>query len=478
MKRILFFSLFLVSLHAFDARSQCSTTSFPYIFCTSQTTFIFRCSANPSIEGADRMIEVPGNITVQPFTDLDGHTAPSGSPIQMPQSSNGGPFSPGFDDESFENGTGTPVTCQLNNQPLCCFDQTLPCGDADDCDEQPDGTDPCPDWGDEESTWQTWHDNEVGVSFANIYDDGQAQTDATNALIAWQNETSKCGYPIDQNCTITVEWVSSEADFQRLIDGLQKDDCTDQITLSNTLAIQGSYPPCNSSNTHGSPCGPVIFMNATQDLEWRGNQSIFEPGGGTPNNWYGTFDGNNCFVPGFNPMQFVYTPSSPSSLVSNYWEMSFFTNMEHEIGHILGLLHPCAVKACAFTDPTVMQEAIPGASPLNLTSVDQCMIAKLYCGPASSVAENSEEEENIEPTIYPNPTTGTCQVSYNVKESSYVAISIYDVMGRDISDEFSGYEEQGSYTISLGTDGLPSGHYVCRVTVGEVATYLDFVIKK
>jgi hypothetical protein len=59
-----------------------------------------------------------------------------------------------------------------------------------------------------------------------------------------------------------------------------------------------------------------------------------------------------------------------------------------------------------------------------------------------------------------------------------VQVAIYDVLGNQVRMVSSGYEEEGQQTISLGTETLPSGNYVCRVRVGDRVSYINLAITK
>jgi hypothetical protein len=43
---------------------------------------------------------------------------------------------------------------------------------------------------------------------------------------------------------------------------------------------------------------------------------------------------------------------------------------------------------------------------------------------------------------------------------------------------FDGYLNVGPQSISLGTETLPSGNYVCRVRVGDRVSYINLAITK
>ena len=90
----------------------------------------------------------------------------------------------------------------------------------------------------------------------------------------------------------------------------------------------------------------------------------------------------------------------------------------------------------------------------------------------------SPEQDEFKAEIYPNPTTGECQLQYEVSGQEFVQVAVYNQLGTLMRMVSSDYEETGERTISLGTESLPSGNYVCRVRVGENVSYINLVIKK
>jgi hypothetical protein len=123
---------------------------------------------------------------------------------------------------------------------------------------------------------------------------------------------------------------------------------------------------------------------------------------------------------------------------------------------------------------------VPNGRGKDLSSEDKLMFQKLYCPSgcdASGVAEAAPVPD-FNPTVHPNPSNGETELDYTLASRQLVQVSIYDEMGREVREVYSGFEDAGTRTLSLGTEALPSGHYICRVTVGDRAAYVDLVIQK
>ncbi len=83
----------------------------------------------------------------------------------------------------------------------------------------------------------------------------------------------------------------------------------------------------------------------------------------------------------------------------------------------------------------------------------------------SLVNKDSSEVKTV-CTLFPNPTSGTFMLSYNLKENSGIKISIYDITGKILLKE--AYNDvKGSYLRSLDISGLPKGSYMVNVLSKE-----------
>ena len=76
-----------------------------------------------------------------------------------------------------------------------------------------------------------------------------------------------------------------------------------------------------------------------------------------------------------------------------------------------------------------------------------------------------------EPQNYPNPFARSTQISFDVPQSSFVKVAIYDIMGRLIQVIHNNYMEAGSHTFGYDSNALESnGKYLIVVQSGNVQT--------
>ena len=77
--------------------------------------------------------------------------------------------------------------------------------------------------------------------------------------------------------------------------------------------------------------------------------------------------------------------------------------------------------------------------------------------------------------IYPNPTNDQALVAIGLPTAGEVTVAIYDVVGREVLSEQARYEA-GENGIRLGSDRLPAGVYVVRVTTGSAVAAGKLVV--
>jgi len=84
----------------------------------------------------------------------------------------------------------------------------------------------------------------------------------------------------------------------------------------------------------------------------------------------------------------------------------------------------------------------------------------------SSVPANSELEHN-----FPNPFNPETVLSYRVagtgRQSLFVRLTVYDLLGREVVKLVEGMQAGGTYRVRWNAAGLPSGVYISRLEVGS-----------
>ena len=96
--------------------------------------------------------------------------------------------------------------------------------------------------------------------------------------------------------------------------------------------------------------------------------------------------------------------------------------------------------------------------------------------PSETSRKLNEEQEmpifknNLNYSIYPNPTSGDCKVQIQVDEDNQtVSSNLYDLKGSLVKTIFkSTLYNKGIYTIDITRDNLPVGEYILEINVNGI----------
>lgn len=84
--------------------------------------------------------------------------------------------------------------------------------------------------------------------------------------------------------------------------------------------------------------------------------------------------------------------------------------------------------------------------------------------------------------VYPNPASDGVWIKYGLLEGANVTISVNDLSGRLVDTVFSGAESNGVHAHYWSFDsvgsGVPSGVYVCTLTIGRMIFSKRIVISR
>lgn len=78
--------------------------------------------------------------------------------------------------------------------------------------------------------------------------------------------------------------------------------------------------------------------------------------------------------------------------------------------------------------------------------------------------------------LSPNPATGAATISLSLPVSSPVRLTLYDALGREVRIVAEGVYAAGAQEFSVPLDGLPSGIYFLRCSVGGQVTVRRLVV--
>ncbi len=79
---------------------------------------------------------------------------------------------------------------------------------------------------------------------------------------------------------------------------------------------------------------------------------------------------------------------------------------------------------------------------------------------------------------YPNPFNPNTVISYELRVTGHVKLSVYDISGRLISNLVNKKQDAGIYEIDFSADGLASGVYFYRIEIGDFTDSKKMVLMK
>ena len=130
----------------------------------------------------------------------------------------------------------------------------------------------------------------------------------------------------------------------------------------------------------------------------------------------------------------------------------------------------CAVSS----SPTTVLKSAVGQSPIGMMQGTNSIIESGFLADTlfRTVLVSASEPEEI-PTEYalqqnyPNPFNPSTIIKYELPKSSMVRLSVYDMLGREVSVLVNEGKNAGSYEVKFSAAGLSSGVYCYRLQAGD-----------
>jgi hypothetical protein len=79
---------------------------------------------------------------------------------------------------------------------------------------------------------------------------------------------------------------------------------------------------------------------------------------------------------------------------------------------------------------------------------------------------------------YPNPFNPATKIKYILPEQSFVSISIYDILGKEIATLVKERKPAGNYELEFNASNLPSGVYFYRMKAGNFVETKKMLLMK
>ncbi len=100
-----------------------------------------------------------------------------------------------------------------------------------------------------------------------------------------------------------------------------------------------------------------------------------------------------------------------------------------------------------------------------LTAEDMDIVVSSTLGTSVDVDWNSPEIQSFSiDNMYPNPFNPSTEINYTVDHDGNMTIAVYNILGQQITELYSGYQDLGSHKILWNADNIPSGVYYVNIS--------------
>jgi hypothetical protein len=79
---------------------------------------------------------------------------------------------------------------------------------------------------------------------------------------------------------------------------------------------------------------------------------------------------------------------------------------------------------------------------------------------------------------YPNPFNPSTTITYEVPSATHVTITVYDMLGREVSVPVNDRREAGAYQVRFDGSNLASGVYFYRLQAGDYVATKKLLLMK
>ncbi|MCH8170586.1 MAG: T9SS type A sorting domain-containing protein [Bacteroidetes bacterium] len=79
---------------------------------------------------------------------------------------------------------------------------------------------------------------------------------------------------------------------------------------------------------------------------------------------------------------------------------------------------------------------------------------------------------------YPNPFNPTTTISYLIPKASFVTLTIYDVLGKEVKTLVNKFQSVGKYNVTFNASNLSSGVYIYSIKAGNFSVSKKLVLMK
>lgn len=92
--------------------------------------------------------------------------------------------------------------------------------------------------------------------------------------------------------------------------------------------------------------------------------------------------------------------------------------------------------------------------------------------------KSEDKESYFDARNYPNPFNPNTTISYTLKQSTSVKLTVYDRLGREVKTLVDEQQSAGTYSVEFNASNLPSGIYFYRIRTPEKTEVRKMILAK
>jgi hypothetical protein len=142
-----------------------------------------------------------------------------------------------------------------------------------------------------------------------------------------------------------------------------------------------------------------------------------------------------------------------------------------EFGSFIGVLNyktpDSAVETITYQFAIVTGIYTGGAPQPYDIAIDAVSLIDSVAALEPSAVGTNDMDNGVNLINYPNPFNGLTTISYNVKETSDINLSVYNVLGEEVACLYNGKKEQGKHTASFDATNAGSSLLFCKLQIND-----------
>ena len=79
---------------------------------------------------------------------------------------------------------------------------------------------------------------------------------------------------------------------------------------------------------------------------------------------------------------------------------------------------------------------------------------------------------------YPNPFNPTTNIRFNIPRNEMVKLTVYDILGREVSVLVNEFKNAGSYQVDFNASAFTSGIYFYKIEAGNFTDIKKMILVK